>query len=564
MSEIHKQAQIAPLTCEQTMEDAQPNEVRLSRKGSTTIPRVRTTRHRGQSFPHRPSHDSRPSKRVRTQPSTTRTPHHGLPNSRTGKELVQVHLPHECLIGAPDFRDARKRWIEDQKHYLWTNRHLSVVSFKYLDRDRSVVFTCRTLQATQSTEQDTRGYSKRQILLQPTKLVDSDGIETGSHLVNAYLENTGITRQSAMAPSLVKARDNHSNIAQVIQVAQILLNSPQTSEPGPSRIKLTPRALTGLGSCPQRLDNQSSMPSSSYSVKRKLVESSTTRMKSCPVQAVHTDPVPRRRAAMHIAPPTESVIDLTLDPPGPVAKENSARWLTFRSRYVDIYLPPLNSGSKNLSSETSTDPRPSIDQMSGQVVGQPEDMPVGRSNDTNSHPAQSSILANGTLFVRSMEDHRIGGSLSNRHRRYDASEADLSCYSRDSSVVLEDEAEVLPSPPDHSSLVRGFTLTCGNLPLSLGPHDRPRRMLHVDDFTCVVTAHGIIDQVDTTSALKLDRNIRSPFLPFEELVDDTCILSHHGEPVIVLGHAREQNQVAFLYLGHGQVSMVVQYLWNAL
>lgn len=73
-----------------------------------------------------------------------------------------------------------------------------------------------------------------------------------------------------------------------------------------------------------------------------------------------------------------------------------------------------------------------------------------------------------------------------------------------------------------------------------------------------LSAHGIIDQVGTTSALKLDHNIRSTSLPFEESIDDACILSHQGEPVILLGHAREQNQIAFLYLGHGQVNMAVQ------
>lgn len=154
------------------MEDAQPNEVRLSRKGSTIIPRVRSThpvvptQYRRPSFPS--SHDSRPSKRIRRQPSATRAPLPSPPNSSTeralGQELVEVHLPPECHIGAPGSHNARKKWIQDQKHYLRTIRHLSVVSFEYLDRDGSVLFTCRTRQTTQSTKHDTRGYSKRQIL----------------------------------------------------------------------------------------------------------------------------------------------------------------------------------------------------------------------------------------------------------------------------------------------------------------------------------------------------------------------------------------------------------------
>ncbi|KAH0839660.1 hypothetical protein J3R83DRAFT_580 [Lanmaoa asiatica] len=273
-----------------------------------------------------------------------------------------------------------------------------------------------------------------------------------------------------------------------------------------------------------------STPSSGCSIEEKLVESSTTRTKSRPVQAIHTNLVPRHRAAMHIASPTERFIDLTLDPPGSGAEGNHTRWLTFRSGHVDIYLPPL-SGSRISPSEASTDPRPGIDQTLAQVVGQREDMPVVCGRDTNLHSAKPNIRVSDTL----PQQARLG-------------------HSRDYLVVLEHEAEILPSSPDHGPLVRGSTFACGNLPLSLGPYDKPRRVLHDDDFAYVVTAHGIIDQVGTMSVLKFDRNIRSPSLPSEEFVDDACILSHQGEPIIALGQAREQTQIAFLNLGHGQVS----------
>lgn len=258
---------------------------------------------------------------------------------------------------------------------------------------------------------------------------------------------------------------------------------------------------------------------------------------------------------MHTASPAESVIDLTLDSPSPAAEDNSARWSTFRSGYMDISLPPLVGGSAISSPETGTNPRPSIDQTPALVVGQCKDMPVAWRSNTNPHSVQSNIRAEDPVTIRSVEDQRIGGSLSDQHHILEAVRLNRS---RDYPVALEDEAEVLPSPPDYSPLVRGFTSACGNLPLSLGPHDRPRRILHDHDFTYVVTAHGIIDQIDATSMLKLDRNIRSPALPFEESVDDACILSHQGQPVIILGHAREQNQITFLSLGHGQVNMAIQ------
>ncbi|KAF8138185.1 hypothetical protein EV363DRAFT_1313358 [Boletus edulis] len=150
-----------------------------------------------------------------------------------------------------------------------------------------------------------------------------------------------------------------------------------------------------------------------------------------------------------------------------------------------------------------------------------------------------------------MRYHRAGGSLSDQIRQHRALEAARPSSTR--SAVQEDEAEMLPSPPDYNPLIRGSTSMCRNLTLSLGPYDKPRRILHGHNFTYVVTAHGTIDQV-STSALKFDRNLRSSSSPFQEFVDDACMPSHQGDPIIILGHAREQNQIAFLSLDHGQVS----------
>jgi len=172
MSGIRKQAQTGPLIANRLMEDTQPNEVRLSRKGSTNIPRVRT------SHPvHIPygGYGSRPSKRLRWQPPAPRAPLPGIPSSKTDKALgpnlveVEVPLPRECSLVAPGSHNARKRWIGDQKYHLWTDRHLSVVSFRY--SDNSVLFTCRVQLATQFAAHHARGYSEPRVLLPPTKFV---------------------------------------------------------------------------------------------------------------------------------------------------------------------------------------------------------------------------------------------------------------------------------------------------------------------------------------------------------------------------------------------------------
>lgn len=324
--------------------------------------------------------------------------------------------------------------------------------------------------------------------------------------------------------------------------SETLLKSLKSSEAGPSHIGPPSRTFPRLGGCAQRPDSHSSIPSSGFSIERKSVESSTTETKSRRVQIVPTNPVPQRRAAVRYTPPAESVIDLTLDHPGPSAEEHTARWSTFRSGYVAIPLLPLCSNARTSSPEASTDQRPSTDQAPAQVVGQCKDALVVLTSNTNPH----------SVPVYSSEDYRVTGSLSEHHHQHDVLEAASSSYPR--AVILEGEAEMLPSPPDRSPLIHAFASACGNLPLPLGPHDKPRRILHAHDSIYIVTAHGIIDQVGTSSVLQLDHNIRSPSLPYEELVDDACILYQQGDPVIILGHAREQGQIALLSMGHGQVN----------
>ncbi|KAF8845686.1 hypothetical protein BDN67DRAFT_986812 [Paxillus ammoniavirescens] len=111
-------------------------------------------------------------------------------------------------------------------------------------------------------------------------------------------------------------------------------------------------------------------------------------------------------------------------------------------------------------------------------------------------------------------------------------------------MVLEDEPEVFLAPPGPR----------GTLRLPLGSRDRPRRVLHDRSFAHVVTAHGVIDQVSGTGALKLRRNIWSPVLPFEEFVEDACILPLQGVSAIVLAHMREENQLTLLASTSDQIS----------
>ncbi|KAF8138184.1 hypothetical protein EV363DRAFT_514261 [Boletus edulis] len=204
----------------------------------------------------------------------------------TCTQLVELHLPRECHKGAPGNHSARKRWIEDQKYRLWTHRHLSVVSFRYIDHDNSVQFDCRTQQASQPT-----GHHAR------------DSMRTGSHHVDAQLGTESVC-STRHAPSGVKGY--HTSVT-------------QSSEPGPSRIRPASHTFVGLRGRPQRLDNQSLVP---YPVKREPVEPPMTEINSHPIQILHATPAPPQRAGVHTTLPAEDVIGLTLDLPGPVLEEH--------------------------------------------------------------------------------------------------------------------------------------------------------------------------------------------------------------------------------------------------
>ncbi|KAH7887910.1 hypothetical protein F5I97DRAFT_925529 [Phlebopus sp. FC_14] len=167
------------------MEDAQPNEVRLSRKGSTTVPLIRSTcygqgrghapapfrgmrqgtvntsaNHSGSQFTsssrRRDASFLKPTMWLASPPSqhsSTNDPRQdkkrkvdgSLPCSserqeklakqwsnaeiRPKREYVTLKLPSECRRGIPGSHRARNTWIQTQKQYLGTERGLSVVDF---------------------------------------------------------------------------------------------------------------------------------------------------------------------------------------------------------------------------------------------------------------------------------------------------------------------------------------------------------------------------------------------------------------------------------------------------
>ena len=190
------------------MEDIQPNEIRLSRKGSARVPTVRSSHWRGrgrgygmyrinpsgsqpsprpiaQHVSHHPpslltsleapyngrdvlvnpGHQLRPInqqerqlKRARTGTATEGQPVLGRLGEKRPKHVdLTVQLPSECLKGVAGSHKARAKWLSERKQCIEREHGLSVVNIRYLEQ--SIIFTCKEKGPVKRTTNSTAGSS---------------------------------------------------------------------------------------------------------------------------------------------------------------------------------------------------------------------------------------------------------------------------------------------------------------------------------------------------------------------------------------------------------------------
>ncbi|KIK81868.1 hypothetical protein PAXRUDRAFT_832556 [Paxillus rubicundulus Ve08.2h10] len=561
------------------MEDAQPNEVRLSRKGSTSIPTVRTSHHGGsrgrpattfrnrgrgrgrgnpfpfcplprpqtlsgphlcdplphKSGPHAPhaattlppsrfSSDSRPLKRARldipdssailARPHPQNSPWlSGSGEKYPKREYVKLKLPPNCCQGEYGQHKARRAWIKAQKQYLEIERHLSVLESRYLEPEQSVLFVCRpardNIHCTESLARESKGTfiqpASAKMDFASTRVENRAGVPSlkiGSlSAAEGYDDRCGFTKAIRTDPIIVETSSNFTQNMRTDSRRGLTTDVRPAARPPSTKLLRSPSQAPG-----DSLGNQLN-----------------------PTQRVMGQQV-----APSVAPANEEIIDLTLGPSSPVSKERPARWMTFRSGILNVTFPPCNSGpsrsppSERVPPQNEGHASSGVDHGSDQLCG-----PLNPMVQTGDEPGEDSDL-----------DVLLSDSV---HRHGDPTTTHADC-SPDQPIVHEDEPEVFLAP-------LGPTLTCGTLRLPLGSRDRPRRVLHDRSFVHVVTAHGVIDQVsETGGALELRRDILSPVLPFEEFVEDACVLPLQDVSAIVLAHAREENQLTLLASTSGQIS----------
>ncbi|KIM68713.1 hypothetical protein SCLCIDRAFT_891746 [Scleroderma citrinum Foug A] len=178
------------------MEDIQPNEVRLSRKGSARVPIIRSSHWRGRgrgygtyrANTHNPTRNElsrcAPAQHVShhlatplISPEAAYNGHNVLVNPTyqfksinqqerllkraristategqllgRSREKVSEHvdltikLPPECLKGVAGSKMARAKWTSERRQCIERDGGLSVINTRFLDPEQSIIFTCK-------------------------------------------------------------------------------------------------------------------------------------------------------------------------------------------------------------------------------------------------------------------------------------------------------------------------------------------------------------------------------------------------------------------------------------
>ncbi|KAI6134882.1 hypothetical protein EV401DRAFT_1901582 [Pisolithus croceorrhizus] len=150
-------------------------------------------------------------------------------------------------------------------------------------------------------------------------------------------------------------------------------------------------------------------------------------------------------------------------------------------------------------------------------------------------------------------------STSRLEAREDTMEMDLAednggcCHYGQLDVVEPDRPTTLNA--HDSSLPTSFGLLGENFRLPLELYDRFRRIVNINDFPpIIVTMHGFINRIREIGSSRPCQVLWSPGIPTQEHVDDACLLpSGHDTVSIILAHAREDAQLTFLSFKDNQV-----------
>lgn len=490
------------------MEDRQPNEVRLDRKGKSTVPAITVTRRGGHRGSFRGFNSSRG--RVPYRPFNQRTfvPHPTTSpawnHSNKFSSVSSLNTPG-CSI------DYVKQEPLGLGHLERSNSHPPKRT-----KFNSQQFSPRESQSSERHFQKRRlpPYTNLPSPLECQKVIPGDDEAQAMH------DDLSVTRKmsEAVQRDLLSGRahtvqhkleyDEGANQTQKFAMGCASRYGEETPNVSP-----TVGASNSIRRLPQLA--KSSTPSSlevasgSYST-----HAATPRIKSS------ATPDKRAFPSRVVAPP-EEIIDLTIDP--------SDTHMTIRPPIPTRFFRTGVLKIKSVSSKASS-------AMGATSAAQP--IVLSDSDSEDIVPLRDLISRDDSVLAKSQEEP---GQLS--------SETPVNGPNEISSSV---PALMLSPGP-------GFTR------LPLDTHDKPRRALSAywNSSLITVSMRGFVESLGMPN-LVFQHNLRRPTAPTQESVDDACMLHAGNTSVVVLAHAREEKQISYLTFqnSRGTNTRVVDRPWN--
>ncbi|KIJ70272.1 hypothetical protein HYDPIDRAFT_23396 [Hydnomerulius pinastri MD-312] len=570
------------------MEDAQPNEVRLSRKGSTNVPSVQITyrggnrgralnpfRGRGRGRGNPPAYNQGHYHPVRPQPrgrggnqSSQHTPSIGSAHIHRSQQTY--YAPAILPRPSHDLQPSKRAKLEISRASLPQHPKTFPGSGGNMRKDPSREHVTIKL-PPECCLGNTNGYKARQawIRLQEQRL--------GTERDLAVLEYEYLDLEQSIMFTCSSNKDGESK-AQLPEDGQGARIQPATVEMGFASSHLgnreTPVLLAIVPPGPMKEHGRSTKEILNNGSNRctELDHRSTTRLpiaeaiklphnrpftsstpeqplnNPSPRQPIHSRPAMKQFQMLRESPPEEGD-GLTLD--------SSFRRPAFRSGTLEVPLAPSRNASFSHDGPSLKAARRPSGSATREVNPQVEE-----GNGSKASSIRKTAQCGLEPDVPPNESPPPGGSagddsdfylpLSDLLRQHSDPAVSGEGSSAAQPIILEDEPEEPLSHSNASTPAPWNPTSMGeNFRLPLDAYDRPRRLLRDSSSAHVlVTAHGFVERVSETGASRRRQNIRSPTLPLQEFVDDACILPVPGAFVMVLAHAREDRQLTLLASRH--------------
>lgn len=465
------------------MEDRQPNEVRLDRKGKSSVPAITVARRGGYrgSFRGFDSSRGRPPYRPFNQrnfpPHSTTSPAWNTSNKFSSVPSLNTSRRSSDHVKQEPLGHLEQSNLHPPKRTKFNSQQFSPAESQGSDRH----FQRRGLPQNNNPSP-----------------VQCPKVIPGAHEAQAVRSPNKIMNKDRFVPGRigeVVQRDLPGGRAHTVTIR----NKSQYDESANSNhsVSMKKGYTSVYGEETPKLANSSTPSSSEVVIGSYSTHAAIPQKKSSAILGK------RRVLPSRVVAPPEEIIDFTVDSPDTHAIVSPPmRTRFFRSGLLKI---------KSVSSKA-----PSV--MDVTSAAEPIVLPDGDSDD---------IVPLRDLISRD-------GSMVTKPRKEPAQVSSETLVSGPNEISSSVSALMLGRGP-------------GSSRLPLDTHDKPRRVLnaHWNSSLITVSMRGFVESLGMPN-LVLQHNLRRPTAPTQESVDDACILHAGDTSVVVLAHAREEKQISYL------------------